>query len=205
MLTGYTFSTASLSGAYGTMVDRGAVTSTLSTQGGSYTIPSGYHSGSGKVTASFSNLSAGNIKKGVNIGGVVGNYISPPFKTTTSRMSEVWQHELTSADGQDGYVTLTADTTSANYSFMLCGCQAYDMHSSQTNRITNTGGMPICIYGTSSNDINVILQPGQFWDIKYNSGSTMFIIINVGSTFQISLVKNSASFGAELMLCRFVL
>lgn len=56
----------------GSMTNRGAVTNTITTQGGSYTIPSGYHSGSGKVTASFSNLSAGNVKKGVNVGGVVG-------------------------------------------------------------------------------------------------------------------------------------
>jgi hypothetical protein len=56
----------------GTMPNRGAINQTLTTQGGSYTIPSGYHNGSGKVTASFANLVAGNIKSGVNIGGVVG-------------------------------------------------------------------------------------------------------------------------------------
>ena len=38
----------------GTMPNRGAVTNTITTQGGQYTIPSGYHNGSGKVTASFS-------------------------------------------------------------------------------------------------------------------------------------------------------
>ncbi len=58
----------------GTMPNHGAVTNTITTQGGSYTIPSGYHSGSGEVTASFSNLSADNVKNGVNIGGVVGTY-----------------------------------------------------------------------------------------------------------------------------------
>ena len=56
----------------GTMPNRGAVTHTITTQGGSYTIPSGYHNGSGKVTASFANLVAENIKKGINVGGVVG-------------------------------------------------------------------------------------------------------------------------------------
>ena len=76
VLTGYTFSTAALSGASGTMVNRGAITKSLTTQGASYTVPVGYHSGSGKVTASFSNLSAGNVKKGVNIGGVVGSVVS---------------------------------------------------------------------------------------------------------------------------------
>ena len=58
----------------GTMTNRGTVNQTITTQGGSYTIPAGYHSGSGKVTANFTNLSAGNIKAGVNVGGVVGTY-----------------------------------------------------------------------------------------------------------------------------------
>ena len=59
----------------GTMPNRGAVTHTITTQGGSYTIPAGYHNGSGKVTANFANLVASNIKKGVNIGGVVGTFV----------------------------------------------------------------------------------------------------------------------------------
>ncbi len=71
----------------GTMPNRGTVTNTITTQGGSYTIPSGYHSGSGKVTASFSNLSAGNVKEGVNIGGVVGTYAPLAGYTWTQRTS----------------------------------------------------------------------------------------------------------------------
>lgn len=60
----------------GTMPNRGAVSNTITTQGGQYTIPAGYHSGSGKVTASFTNLIAANVKKGVNIGGIVGTFSS---------------------------------------------------------------------------------------------------------------------------------
>ncbi len=56
----------------GTMPNRGAVANTITTQGGQYTIPAGYHNGAGKVTATFANLVAENIKSGVNIGGVVG-------------------------------------------------------------------------------------------------------------------------------------
>ncbi|MCT2195749.1 hypothetical protein M3G15_11425 [Paenibacillus sp. p3-SID1389] len=57
----------------GTMPNRGAVTNTITTQNGQYTIPAGYHNGSGKVTATFANLVAGNVKSGINIGGVVGS------------------------------------------------------------------------------------------------------------------------------------
>ena len=73
VLTGRTFYTTNpKSKQTGTMPNRGAVTNTITTQGGSYTIPAGYHNGSGKVTANFANLVPENIKQGVNIGGVVG-------------------------------------------------------------------------------------------------------------------------------------
>ncbi len=58
----------------GTMTNNGAIASTLTTQGGQYTIPAGYHNGSGKVTANISNLTAENIKNGVNVGGVAGTF-----------------------------------------------------------------------------------------------------------------------------------
>lgn len=75
VLSGRTFYTTNpKSRLTGTMANRGAVTNTITTQGGQYTIPQGYHSGSGVVTASFANLIPGNVRQGVNIGGVVGNF-----------------------------------------------------------------------------------------------------------------------------------
>ncbi len=59
----------------GTMLNRGTINQTITTQNGSYTIPSGFHSGTGKVTASLANLIASNIKAGVNIGGIVGTLV----------------------------------------------------------------------------------------------------------------------------------
>lgn len=72
VLSGKTFSNASGNNLTGTMPNRGVVNQTITTQGGQYNIPAGYHDGSGKVTATFANLVAGNVKSGVNIGGVVG-------------------------------------------------------------------------------------------------------------------------------------
>ena len=60
----------------GTMPNRGGVNRTLTTQGGTYVIPEGYHDGTGTVKAQFANLIASNIRKGVNIGGIVGEYVS---------------------------------------------------------------------------------------------------------------------------------
>ena len=61
----------------GTMPNRGQVTGTISTKAGSYTIQNGYHDGSGTVSISSTEqakIIAGNIKSGVTILGVEGNY-----------------------------------------------------------------------------------------------------------------------------------
>ena len=61
----------------GTMPNNGGVTGTISTKAGQYTIPQGYHDGSGKVSIAASEqnkLISGNIKSGVTILGVLGTY-----------------------------------------------------------------------------------------------------------------------------------
>ena len=69
------------------MVDRGTVNQTLTYQGQQFTIAAGKHSGSGKVAASFTNLTAGNVKDGVNVGGIVGTYAPIAGYTWTRRTS----------------------------------------------------------------------------------------------------------------------
>lgn len=59
----------------GTMPNNGAVTGTISTKTGVYTVPQGYHDGSGKVqiaTAEQAKLIPSNIRQGVSILGVDG-------------------------------------------------------------------------------------------------------------------------------------
>lgn len=76
VLAGRTFSSESAGiEQEGTMVNRGAVSNTITTQNGQFIIPQGYHNGNGKITASFLNLAPTNIKRGVNIGGVVGTLV----------------------------------------------------------------------------------------------------------------------------------
>ena len=60
----------------GTMTDRGAVSGTISTKAGQYTVPAGYHNGSGKVQISSTEQAkviAGNIRSGVTLLGVAGS------------------------------------------------------------------------------------------------------------------------------------
>lgn len=61
----------------GSMTNNGAVSGTISTVAGEYTVPTGYHDGSGKVKISSTEqakIIAGNIKNGVQILGVTGTY-----------------------------------------------------------------------------------------------------------------------------------
>ena len=61
----------------GLMANNGSVTGTISTKTGQYTIPVGYHDGSGKVSIDSteqSKIIAENIKDGVTILGVEGTY-----------------------------------------------------------------------------------------------------------------------------------
>lgn len=60
----------------GTMVNRGAVSGSISTVNGEYTVPIGYHDGSGKVSISATEqakIIPSNIRQGVTILGVEGS------------------------------------------------------------------------------------------------------------------------------------
>lgn len=76
VLSGRTFH-ARGSALTGTMTNNGAVTGTISTKEGTYTIPQGFHDGSGSVSIAQverNKIIANNIKSGIQILGVTGTY-----------------------------------------------------------------------------------------------------------------------------------
>ena len=80
----------------GTMKNNGAVTGTISTKAGSYSVPQGYHDGSGKVSISSTEqakLVPANIREGVSILGVTGTMTGnesekPQAKEVTPSLTE---------------------------------------------------------------------------------------------------------------------
>lgn len=80
----------------GSMKNNGAVSGTISAKAGTYTVPQGYHDGSGKVAISSTEqakLIPGNIRDGVTILGVTGTMsgsegIKPQSKTVTPSADE---------------------------------------------------------------------------------------------------------------------
>lgn len=90
VLAGQTFYGASGQEQTGTMPNRGAVSGTIDTVNGTYTIQNGYHDGSGTVgidSTEAAKIIAENIKDGVEILGVTGTYtgegVTAQSKTAT--------------------------------------------------------------------------------------------------------------------------
>ena len=79
----------------GTMTNNGAESGTISTKAGTYTVPQGYHDGSGKVAISSTEqakIVPNNIRSGISILGVTGTMSTtegakPQAKTVTPTVS----------------------------------------------------------------------------------------------------------------------
>jgi hypothetical protein len=70
----------------GQMTNNGSVTGTISTKAGTYTVPAGYHDGTGSVGISSTEqakIIASNIKSGIEILGVTGSYSGESVDVTS--------------------------------------------------------------------------------------------------------------------------
>lgn len=98
----------------GTMTNNGGVTGTITTKAQQYTIPNGYHDGSGKVSISSTEqnkIIAGNIKSGVQILGVTGTYSGEAVTAQTKTVTPSTTSQTVLPD--TGYDYLSQVTVSA--------------------------------------------------------------------------------------------
>lgn len=99
----------------GTMTNNGAVTGTISTKAGTYTVPQGYHDGSGKVSiasAEQAKIIATNIRQGVTILGVEGSMSGSEGVVAQSKTATPsWTSQTVSPD--TGYTHLSQVTVAA--------------------------------------------------------------------------------------------
>lgn len=98
----------------GTMPNNGAVSGSISTKAGQYTVPQGYHDGSGKVGISSTEqakIVASNIKAGVEILGVTGTYGGETINAQTKNATPSFAQQTIQPDS--GYDYLSAVTIAA--------------------------------------------------------------------------------------------
>ena len=98
----------------GTMPNNGAVSGSIATKDGQYTIPQGFHDGSGKVgiaNAEKAKLIPGNIKSGVEVLGVTGTYGGESINAQTKSVTPSFTQQVVQPD--DGYDYLSTVTVAA--------------------------------------------------------------------------------------------
>jgi len=156
----------------GTMTNRGAVSKTLTTTGSSYTIPAGYHNGSGKVTATITNLSAGNVKSGVTVGGVAGTY---------DPISDLPYASIT--------IALNSSSTASNLSYVKMLLPNGTLQTLSSSSVGQTYKVsPAFIIGTtsSSKTCTITITGGEYYQLSYpnwvESGSSSIKNINIYGT-----------------------
>ena len=98
----------------GTMPNKGAVSGSIATKDGQYTVPKGFHNGSGKVgiaSAEKAKLIPGNIKSGVEVLGVTGSYSGESINAQTKGVTPSFTQQVVQPD--DGYDYLSTVTVAA--------------------------------------------------------------------------------------------
>lgn len=98
----------------GTMPNNGAVSGSIATKDGQYTVPQGFHDGGGKVgiaSAEKAKLIPGNIKSGVEVLGVTGSYGGESINAQTKSVTPSFTQQVVQPD--DGYDYLSTVTVAA--------------------------------------------------------------------------------------------
>ena len=164
----------------GTMTNNGAVTGTISTKAGSYTIPTGYHSGSGKVSISATEqnkIIASNIKLGVSILGVTGTYTGE----SSSGSSGNNNCEAYIIDATNPTVSFKSSGTVKVYGYATAsGSSGWGGYGTTMYAFAGTSYYKSTAYGSpTSTSLNLSISNGKITGLPTMTGGTLIAVIGV--------------------------
>lgn len=172
----------------GSMVDRGAVNQTIS-PGGSYTIPAGYHNGSGKVKAG----------KGIEI---TSNGLSDYFKSHGTSVNRI-NPESTSSPGDfvsDYELTIPL---SAIIWMNVKSYTCFDGSGNLYYKNTLVGDYTIIL--DSNIEINDSTSPLYFYYHKYSSGTDSVGLTRIGNKITLNMRDNTSGYEALDVYCYYII
>ena len=181
VLKGKTFSNGTQVGITGTMENRGAINQTLNA-GGSYTIPAGYHNGSGKVTVNSlasqtsATAAAGNILSG-KTAWVNGNKVTGSMANNGNLN---WSGSNTTKTVAPGYYS--GGTLDSRPSYNAGYNAGVNAGKSQVTIKQATGTVTSYIPSSGKRYINIPLS-GTPVALTVNYGTTILIVMINGTWF----------------------
>lgn len=228
VLAGKTFSNAAGNNIVGSMPNQGSKSATLTQQGQQYTIPAGKHDGTGKITASFANLVAGNVRDKVEIGGVVGSLKPSAFGYADLNFTELYNAPA-NTQNQAYKLIATFPVGVSLISFSSAGVRTYGSGASAAQisdsylggqnsnvfafiNIIDNNGKAFTVFTSSSNGTYPFSCHIDFVNKKYSiiqsfytflSQSTGYITALSGTTYSLYLgfsnsSSSAANFSAQL-------
>ena len=172
----------------GTMANNGAVSGTIATASGSYTVPAGYHNGSGSVSIDSSEqakITPENIRAGVSILGVTGAINTAALEPTTLRCgwigtgNGVWTHESPTDSLADMY-----EVTAGHEYWLTLGASVGTRFRAIFTTVDVSTVTSGTVQGTALNTKN-ISDPPPFQSLWYTPSEDGYIVVqkdNVGNT-----------------------
>ncbi|WP_410767825.1 phage tail protein [Fontibacillus sp. BL9] len=140
-----------IAGVTGMMANQGSKSATLTAQSQQFTIPAGFHDGTGKITAQFANLVAGNVKTGVNIGGVDGTVVPSLSGSSTINFSRSGQRPYL-----ESIITIPAGVSFISFnSTMANGLLMYHEINSYVYLVISDGTYSHMIMNTDTASVSI--------------------------------------------------
>ncbi len=195
VLEGKTFSNSSSVGLTGTMPNRGAVSQSLNA-GGSYTIPAGYHNGSGKVTA---NTLASQTSANAGAGQILSGYTawvngSKVTGSMPNRGNLNWSGSNTTYTVPAGYYSGgTLDSRPSYTNGYNAGVTAADNRANTNSTNYKTGYNNGYNAGVAAGKANPNLASGNSNQNMASSTTTISLTLNLSGSNGILVVSASAN------------